>query len=185
MRPLRHPNFFDGLFVVANCLAIPCLYSVCSWLRCRHRILARVEWGFVVEVPPIPRCSDKDVSDFPCSLTTLLHVCPILGPRQDLAPCLGGASVLPLRTSQQRLPRYVSFRGSIIELSCWLSTLRAAVSLPATQDSLPVVASLAGWNWLPIESFRAVLALAAPAPGLRMAREVTRLKLDRISLGSG
>src|ERR1051326_1323523 len=69
------------------------------------------------------------------------------------------------------------------ELSHWLSTLRAEVSLRLRKTRFRWLASLSGWDCLPAESLRAVLTFAAPTPGLRMAREVTRLTFAEGNVG--
>ena len=95
---------------------------------------------------PLPVFIPRTFSVLPCSQGTPLCSCPALRPRPDLGASLHGALMLPPPLEQRRLQRCVSFGAQSHGFGT--GCLRFVPSLlTTTQDSLPGVANLSGWDY--------------------------------------
>ena len=148
MRPLRRPNFFDRLSVVADCVSYLVLNPACSWLRCRRGFVPSTRLGFVHEVAHFPRCPDKDVVGPPMFPDDP----PVRLPGSQTP---AGPDTLPMPVLRC-CPCYSDSTSSCVDCVSWLNSRAFALtvyascrsSLAATQDSLLVVANLSRWDLL-------------------------------------
>ncbi|SRR6266545_6316453 len=108
-------------------------------------------WGLFNRPPPVTLSVETTVPPRFLGDPRVRTPCSSTPPEPRRFIRLRSVSVLSLHL-QLRGPRDWSFRGSIARLAHFLSTLRGSDRSESTQDSVPAVASFAGWDWLPTGS---------------------------------